>query len=195
VLLKLNSCRLLQNIWARSHSAFYLQRLRSATNKYHAAIVQAKRSFHASSVSSNITKPRKLWTTVNKILHRKISNSLPTCPDSASLSNSFAYFFSSKIHKIHTNLLSDTSRTSHIPWPRRLILLRNLTSSCLLQLMRYQNFTMNPLTLIVTLILFLTLFLRNVNLLYFQLSLISSIIWYLVFFLINLNFAQFIFCL
>ena len=115
VLLKLLAV-VYKKIWARSHSAFDLQRLRSATNKYHAAIIKAKRSFHASSVSSNITNPRKLWTTVNKILHRKISNSLPTCLDSTFLSNSFAYFFSSKIHKIHTNLLSDTSRTSpHIP--------------------------------------------------------------------------------
>jgi hypothetical protein len=94
-----------------------IQRLRSATNKYHAAIIKVKRSSHTSSVSSNITNPRKLWTTVNKILHRKISNSLPTCPDSTFLSNSVAYFFSSKIHKIHTNLLSDISRTSHIPCP------------------------------------------------------------------------------
>jgi hypothetical protein len=107
----------LTKIWARSHSAFDQQRLRSATNKYHAAIIKAKRSFRASSVSSNITNPRKLWTTVNKILHRNIYNYLPTCPDSAFLSNSFAYFFLSKIHKIHTNLLSDTSRTSHIPCP------------------------------------------------------------------------------
>jgi hypothetical protein len=51
-----------------------------------------------------------------KFIHRKISNSLPTCPDSTSVSKSFAYFFSSKIHKIHTNLLSDTSQTFHIPF-------------------------------------------------------------------------------
>jgi hypothetical protein len=67
------SCHFLQKIWANSHSAFDLQRLHSAKNKYHAAIIKAKRSFHTSSVSSNKTNPRKLWTTVNKILHRKIS--------------------------------------------------------------------------------------------------------------------------
>ena len=79
------SCRCLQKVCARSHSAFDLQRLRSVTNKCHAAIIKAMRSFHASSVSSNITNPRKLWATVNKILHRKISNSLPTCLDSTFL--------------------------------------------------------------------------------------------------------------
>jgi Endonuclease-reverse transcriptase len=73
------SCHFLQKIWARSRSAFDLQCLRSATNKYHAAIIKAKCSFHAS-VSSNITNPHKLWTTFNKILHRKISNSLPHLP-------------------------------------------------------------------------------------------------------------------
>jgi hypothetical protein len=107
-----------KKFWARSHSAFDQQYLRSATNKCQAAIIKAKHAFHASSVSSNITNPRKLWTTVNKILHCKSSNSLPSCPDSTSLSNSFAYFISYKIHKIHINLLPDTSRTTHhIPCP------------------------------------------------------------------------------
>ena len=41
-----------KKMWARSHLAFDLQRLSCATNKCHAAIIQAKRSFHASTVSS-----------------------------------------------------------------------------------------------------------------------------------------------
>jgi hypothetical protein len=149
------------------------------------------RSFHASSASSNTTNPRKLWTSVNKILHRKISNSLPTCPDSASLSLTLLLTFSHLsftkfiliFSLIHLELLIYLA----------LILLRNLTSACLLQWMRYQNLPMNLMTLMVTLILFLPLFLRNVNLLYFQLSPISSIIHLLVvFFLINLDLAHFI---
>jgi hypothetical protein len=84
---------------------------------YHAAIIEAKRSFHAFSVSSNITNPRKLWTTVDKILHRKISKSMPTCSESTFLSSLLLIIFSSKIIKIHANLLSDMSRTSHIPCP------------------------------------------------------------------------------
>ena len=48
------SCRQLQRIWTRTHSAFDLKRLRSAMNKYHAALIKAKRTFHASTVSSSL---------------------------------------------------------------------------------------------------------------------------------------------
>jgi hypothetical protein len=47
------SRRQLQRIWARTHSAFNLESLRSATNTYHAAFIEAKRNFHVSTVSSN----------------------------------------------------------------------------------------------------------------------------------------------
>jgi hypothetical protein len=76
-----------------------------------------------------LINPRKLWTTSNKILHRKISNSLPTCPIVLLLSLIFSLtFFSSKIHKTHTNLLSDVSQTLILIYIA-LIFLRNLTSS------------------------------------------------------------------
>ena len=111
------------------------------------------------------------------------------CLDSTFLSNSLsAYFSHLRFMKfilffclIHLELLLIYLA---------LILLQNLTSSCLLQLMRSQNLSMNPMTFVVILILFLPLFLRNVNLYYFQLSPISSI--FLLFFLISLNSAQFI---
>jgi hypothetical protein len=71
------------------------------------------------------------------------------------------------------------------------IYLRIVNKFLFFLLKRSQNLSMNPMTLIVTLILFLPLFLRNVNLLYFQLSPISSnVLLLLVFFLINLNLAQ-----
>ena len=76
-----------------------------------------------------------------------------------------------------------------------LTLLQNLTSSCLLRLMRSQNLSMNPMTFAGILISFFPLFLRDVRkfALYLQLSPISSIfLLLLVFFLINLNPAQFI---
>ena len=112
------SCRRLQKVWSRTHSAFDLQCLRSATNKYHAAIIKAKRTFHASTISSNLSNPRKLWHTVNKLLHRGPPNALPSNLHSSKLSNSFASFFSSKIHKIRIDLQSNSTPTSpHIPCP------------------------------------------------------------------------------
>ena len=112
------SCRHLQRIWTRTHSAFDLQRLHSATNKYHAAIIKAKRSFLASTVSSNLSDPRKLWNTVNNLLHRGPPDALPDSLDPSNLANSFASFFSSKIHKLRTDLrLNSNSTSPHIHCP------------------------------------------------------------------------------
>ena len=86
-----STCRL-QRIWARTRSAFDLQCLHSALNKYHASIIKAKRTFHASAISSNLSNPRKLWTTVNKLLHHASSDTLPISQHPDSLSNSFANF-------------------------------------------------------------------------------------------------------
>jgi hypothetical protein len=112
------SCRKLQRIWARTHSVFDLKRLRSATNRYHAAIVKAKRTYHASTVSSTVSNPRKLWQTVNRLLYRESPDAIPDSLHPSNLSNSFASFFSSKIHKLRTNIQSNSNPVSpHIPCP------------------------------------------------------------------------------
>ena len=112
------SCRQLQRIWARTHCAFDLKCLRSATNKYHAALIKAKRTFHASTVSSSMSNPRKLWKTVNKLLHREPPEAVPDSLYPSNLSNSFASFFSSKIHNLRINLCSNSNSASpHIPCP------------------------------------------------------------------------------
>jgi hypothetical protein len=104
--------RQLERTWSRTHSSNDLRSLRSATNRYHAAIIKAKRDYNAKLISSNLTNPRKLWHTVNNLLHRR---SIPVLPSSVclkSLSQSFATFFSDKIHKLHTSILSQGNHSS-----------------------------------------------------------------------------------
>jgi hypothetical protein len=55
---------------------------------------------------------RESWTTINKFLHRKSSPVLPTRKRLKSLSQSFGTFFSDKILKLHTNLLSKAKHIS-----------------------------------------------------------------------------------
>ena len=45
------------------------------------ALIKAKHTFHASTVSYSLSNPRKLWQTVNKLLHREPPDAVP---DSAS---------------------------------------------------------------------------------------------------------------
>lgn len=110
--------RHLERVWSRSHSAEDLRALRSASNHYHSAIIKAKRDYNCSLISSSRTNPRQLWKTVNKFLHRTAVSVLPSSNSLSSLSQSFATFFSDKIHKLHTTLLCDHARTSpHFPPP------------------------------------------------------------------------------
>ena len=110
--------RHLERVWSKSHSIEDLKLLRTASNHYHAAIIKAKRVYNSTLIASSLTNPRQLWNNVNKMLHRTSSPVLPSYDSEGSLSQSFATFFSGKIHKLHTGLLSNRSHTSpHIPPP------------------------------------------------------------------------------
>jgi len=72
--------------------------------------------YNCSLISSSVTNPRHLWKNINKILHRSSLPALLTYDSLNTLSHSFAKFFSDKIHKLHTSLLSNhTSTSPHIP--------------------------------------------------------------------------------
>ena len=98
---KLKSARRhLEKIWSRSHSTFDLKLLRSATNHYHTSIIKAKKLYNSTLLISNLTNPKKLWNTINKLLHRIAKPSFPSSFNLNSLPKSFATFFSEKIHKL-----------------------------------------------------------------------------------------------
>ena len=110
---KLKSARRrLERLWRSTHSTHDLRLFRSATNHYHAAIISAKKVYNSNIISSNLSQPRKLWNSVNKLLHRKSDSLLPTSHSITSLPHMFAQFFSDKIHKLHFNLLSNSTTTS-----------------------------------------------------------------------------------
>ena len=113
-----STCHHFETIWKMSHSTHDLQILRSATNHYHSAIIKAKKIYNASLISSNLDNPKKLWNTINNLLHRKPSSSLPT--SITSLSQSFATFFSDKITKLRNHITSNpTSISPHFPPPTK----------------------------------------------------------------------------
>ena len=62
--------------------------------------------------------PKRLWQTVNKLLHRKSSSPLPTTSPGTSLADSFASFFTGKISKLRLSLTSNPATSSpHSPSP------------------------------------------------------------------------------
>ena len=60
-------------------------------------------------VTESSDNPRTLWKTLNTILHRKPSNSLPESPDASSLANTFLDFFKDKIERIRTKFVPSDS--------------------------------------------------------------------------------------
>jgi hypothetical protein len=113
------SRRQVQRMWASTLSAFDLKHLCFATNRYHVAIIiKATRNFHASTVSSTLSNPCKLWQTVNKLLHREPPDAIPDSLQPSNLSNGFASFVSSKIHKLRIKIRSNLNTASpHIACP------------------------------------------------------------------------------
>ena len=79
-------------------------------------IIKAKKLYNSTLLSSNLTNPKKLWNTINKLLHRIAKPSFPSSFHLDSLPQSFATFFSDKIHKLRTSILSGTTTSSpHLP--------------------------------------------------------------------------------
>ena len=67
---------------------------------------------------SQVSNPRQLWKTVNKLLHRTLPQVLPSSESLSLLSQSFATFFSDRIRKLHTSpLLNHACSSPHIPPP------------------------------------------------------------------------------
>jgi hypothetical protein len=90
----------------------FVQPLTPATNRYHAAIIKEKRDYNSKLISSILTNPHKLWHAVTSLLHRRFIPVLPSSVCLKSLSQSFATFFSDKIHKLHTSILSQRNHGS-----------------------------------------------------------------------------------
>ena len=110
---KLKSTRRhLEKIWSRTHSTFDLNLLKSATNHYHASIIKAKKLYNSTLLSSNLTNPKKLWNTINKLLHRIAKPTFPSSFNLDSLPQSFATFFSDKIQKLRSSIVSGTTTSS-----------------------------------------------------------------------------------
>jgi len=112
--------RHLEKVWLRTRSLQDLQPLRTATNTYHSSIIHAKRIFNSSLISSSSSNPRKLWNTINKLLHRKPISQLPSSNDFESLPSMFANFFSNKVLKLHSTIKSNSTNTSPHFQPRHI---------------------------------------------------------------------------
>src|SRR5260221_376704 len=67
-------------------------------------ITSEKNSFYRSKISQNKNSSRRLWSTINTLLHRKPSPSLPPYSSLAEITTSFSQFFLDKISSLTAKL-------------------------------------------------------------------------------------------
>ena len=77
----------LERCWRRWKSPFDRMKFRAQRNSVRSLISKAKSSFLSNLVTESSANPHTLWKTLNTILHRNPSNSLPESPDASFLAN------------------------------------------------------------------------------------------------------------
>ena len=73
---------------------------KSLCNRYDNLILASKKQYYSNLVSSSSDNPRRLWQTINELLHRNSSSPLPTCTSASALTDNLASFFTDKISKL-----------------------------------------------------------------------------------------------
>jgi len=99
---------------------FFLNIMR---NQYHNIILASKKKhFYSNLVSSSPDNPKRIWQTVNKLLHRKSSSPLPYSTPGIFLADSLASYFTDKVSNLSLSLSSNPTTSS----PHSPILLQHL---------------------------------------------------------------------
>src|ERR1700761_201822 len=78
-------------------------------------ISSSRRSFYRNLVANNINHPKKLWTTLDKLLSRKSTPKLPFSIPSSNLPSAFLNFFNDKIVRLRSSITSTTSSPHILP--------------------------------------------------------------------------------
>ena len=104
-------------------------RLHQITHFYHHSIVLAKKAYNSALVIDSKSHPRKLWQTINSLLHRKPSTVLPSTSSNTSLPETFSSFFTDKVSKLHSSLTANANLCSslHIDPPYQPTVLDNFS--------------------------------------------------------------------
>ena len=107
----------LERIWRRTRSCLDRSRYRKQANLCNKMMSDARRKYYADCINETSENPWTLWKTINNILHRAQSPSIPAFSDIKSLSESFSKFVMDKIKKIRINFTNDVHNMPVIESP------------------------------------------------------------------------------
>ena len=96
----------LEREWRRDNSAINRSRYRAAVNHFNHLLECAKTKYYSKMVRKNEDNPKALWNSIKKVIHRSPKIVLPEHTTINSLINTFGKYFSDKIPKLRSGLLS-----------------------------------------------------------------------------------------
>ena len=106
--------RRLERTWRRTRSVWDRRRLSAHVHQCNRLISNSKKGWYSKIIQENQNNPKKLWSSINRILHRNNPSPLPDCSNISDLANSFGTFFTEKNSKIRTALNSSDYTGEHI---------------------------------------------------------------------------------
>ena len=92
--------RRLERAWRRSGLVIDRKLYSKSVHRFNQMLSLSKNDWYTKIVDQNKDNPKKLWNSINHILHRKEASPLPDCSDPKVLANNFGTFFKNKIDKI-----------------------------------------------------------------------------------------------
>src|SRR5437867_8663773 len=96
----------LESVYRRNKTDATKLTFRRQANVVSKLITTARRSYYRTLISLSSNQPKKLWASLDSLLSRKTSPSLPTSSSPFLLANSFLNFFGDKIAKLRSTLHS-----------------------------------------------------------------------------------------
>jgi hypothetical protein len=99
--------------WRNTGFAFDKKTYMARVHQFNRMMSKSKNDWYTKIINENKDDPRKLWNSINQILHRNETSPLPDCSDLTILANKFGSFFKSKIEKIREKFNSNGFTDEH----------------------------------------------------------------------------------
>ena len=112
------SCRQLERRWRRSHSGYDRSKYRNYRNVCNRLMTEAKSQYFSNLIDENSENSRRLWDTLNNILHRMPAAALPESNNVKSLCEHFAKYFCDKIRTIRANFSNQVDDVPSVQKPK-----------------------------------------------------------------------------
>ena len=103
----------LETIYRKSKSSTDYANFKLQSKLVSKMISSSRRSFYRNLVANNTNDPKKLWTSLDKLLSRKSAPKLPFSIPSSNLPSAFLNFFNDKIVRLRSSI-SSTTFSPHI---------------------------------------------------------------------------------